>query len=84
MGQQCIDACAGMTLPRAATALLNDQTSVGLLLYAVSTIFAAGMNTCAKLLSEPVSTRDIMLLTCVSWDSHLQHPHACVLSSSCC
>ncbi|KAK9840446.1 hypothetical protein WJX74_009986 [Apatococcus lobatus] len=42
----------GRTLPEAATALLNDQTSVGLLLYAISTIFAAGMNTCAKLLSK--------------------------------
>lgn len=42
-------------LPKAAAALLNDQASVGLLLYAVSTIFAAGMNTCAKLLSRSSS-----------------------------
>ena len=43
-----------MTLPKAAAALLNDQASVGLLLYAISTIFAAGMNTCAKLLSRQI------------------------------
>ncbi|KAK9864028.1 hypothetical protein WJX84_012187 [Apatococcus fuscideae] len=42
----------GLAIPRAAATTLHDQVTIGLLLYAISTVFAAGMNTCAKLLSK--------------------------------